>query len=72
MKAIVRRIVLVALSGNRRDRFDGSSGSKAVQLVSCWIYRRLPANDEECSGGEIRTHNLAGPLEQDENQHLLE
>ena len=29
-------------------------------------------NDEECSGGEIRTHNLAGALELDEYQHPLE
>ena len=29
-------------------------------------------NEEECSGGETRTHNLAGPLEQDEYQDHLE
>jgi hypothetical protein len=29
-------------------------------------------NDEECSGGETRTLNLAGPLEHDEYQHPLE
>jgi hypothetical protein len=29
-------------------------------------------NDEESSGGETRTLNLAGPLEQDEYQHGLE
>jgi hypothetical protein len=29
-------------------------------------------NDEECSGGETRTLNLAGALEQDEYQHPLE
>jgi hypothetical protein len=29
-------------------------------------------NDEKCSGGETRTLNLAGPLEQDEYQHPLE
>ena len=29
-------------------------------------------NDDESSGGETRTLNLAGPLEQDEYQHLLE
>jgi hypothetical protein len=28
--------------------------------------------DEECSGGETRTLNLAGALEQDEYQHPLE
>jgi hypothetical protein len=36
----------------------------------------LPAltsgNDEECSGGETRTLNLAGPLEEDQYQHPLE
>jgi hypothetical protein len=28
--------------------------------------------EEECSGGETRTLNLAGPLEQDEHQYPLE
>jgi hypothetical protein len=36
----------------------------------------LPAltsdNDEKCSGGETRTHNLADALEQDKYQHPLE
>jgi hypothetical protein len=30
------------------------------------------ANDEGCSGGETRTLNLAGPLEEDHYQHPLE
>jgi len=29
-------------------------------------------NDGECSGGEIRTHNLAVPPHQDSEQHQLE
>jgi hypothetical protein len=29
-------------------------------------------NDGNSSGGETRTLNLAGPLEQDDNQHQLE
>jgi hypothetical protein len=29
-------------------------------------------NNEECSGGETRTLNLAGSLEEDEYQHPLE
>ena len=29
-------------------------------------------NDEKCSGGEIRTHNLAGPREEGSHQHSLE
>ena len=30
------------------------------------------ANDEECSGGETRTLNLAGYPEEDEYQHAIE
>jgi len=29
-------------------------------------------NDDECSGGEIRTHNLAGAPDEDSEQHQLE
>jgi hypothetical protein len=29
-------------------------------------------NDDECSGGETRTLNLAGPLKQDQYQHPFE
>jgi hypothetical protein len=51
----------------RSERDDGEVEGEVLDVA-------LPTreNDEECSGGETRTLNLAGSLEPDDYQHPLE
>jgi hypothetical protein len=54
---------------------DGALGARSEGEVESEVPdppRLTSTNDEECSGGETRTLNLAGALDEDPEQHQLE
>ena len=54
------------------DRARGARDEGEVEGEVLNLQPLTSENDEECSGGEIRTHNLAGAFERNECQHPLE
>ena len=54
------------------DRAHGARGEGGVEGEVLGLPSLTSENDEKCSGGETRTLNLAGPPDEDSEQHQLE
>ena len=61
-----------SLHSRTGDRARGARDEVKVEGEVLELPPLTSENEEKCSGGETRTHNLAAALDQDSEQHELE
>ena len=64
--------VVPIVDASRSDRARGARDEGEVEGEVLGLPPLTSENEEKCSGGETRTHNLAVPPDEDPEQHQLE